>query len=216
MAIVQNTLIGRARKKIGNTVFATLKGQNILRAKPLTVAQPQTPKKLMRQSALAQIVAMYRANAAAIKLGYTPNKQKQSPYNSFASDNLRDAFDYTAPPTATLVPAQLKFSKGTVAETGITSATASDASNTVSVTHPTTATGPGQSVSDEALITMYNTTKNESASVTNAGLRSNATASGPFPANWAAGDVLNVMLSFQNAVTGASSNGSTINITIGA
>ncbi|MEJ7823500.1 MAG: DUF6266 family protein, partial [Chitinophagaceae bacterium] len=80
MAIVQNTLIGRARKKIGNTVFATLKGQNILRAKPLTVAQPQTPKKLMRQSALAQIVAMYRANAAAIKLGYTPNKQKQSPY----------------------------------------------------------------------------------------------------------------------------------------
>lgn len=42
MSIVQNVLIGRARKSIGNAVLYTMNGQNILRSKPGTFKPPDT------------------------------------------------------------------------------------------------------------------------------------------------------------------------------
>lgn len=42
MAIIQNPIIGRAKNQAGNMVFTTIYGQNVLKAKPISVRNPNT------------------------------------------------------------------------------------------------------------------------------------------------------------------------------
>lgn len=200
MSIVQNVLIGSARKKIGNAVFLRLKGQNILRSKPLTVAQPVTDLKTMRQSAFRQIVAMYRIAAAVINLSYTPNKEKQSSYNSFVSDNLRDAFDYSVPPDATLIAANVLYSKGTITPTPILLVTGDISVGTVAVTWDTPLTGVGQNADDIPVIVIFNFDKTTWTAIDGAGVATRATGALSIPnlVTDAVGNDGNAYLGFYN------------------
>lgn len=214
MARVSNTLIGPSSGRVGNAVFSTWKGINVLKEKPASVANPNTDAQKMRRSALRQIVVAFRQNAAAIRAGFKKLAIGQSEWNAFASINLKNAFDYSSPPTATLLPGALLTGKGTISSTAIDSVVASEAAGTIEVDFADTVTSPGQSLTDKAMISVYNVTKSEwTGNVTTAN-RSTGTATIPMPESFDVGDSLRVYLSFTNSLSGDSSDSSNTTATI--
>lgn len=87
MAVVQNTLIGRARGRVGNVVFSTHKGQNILKQKPEIVANPRTASQQFaraRFTALLQIGLLLRP---LLPIGFRQFGGQVSWLNKFMSIN---------------------------------------------------------------------------------------------------------------------------------
>jgi hypothetical protein len=206
MARVSNTLIGPSSGSVGNATFSTWKGINVLKEKPISVANPQTDNQVMRRSALAQVVSFFRQAPSAIRAGFKKLAIQMSEFNAFASDALTDAFDYSVPPTATLVPADLLVSKGTISTTAITTAVADVSDGDITVTFPTTTPEPGMSASDQAIIVAMNTTTGDITGSATSDLRSSGTASIPLPAGWVAGNNYVVWLAFYNPLSQESSD----------
>ena len=49
MAIVQNPITARTKKKFGNAVFSKQFGKNVMRSKPMEVKNPQTTLNFCRK-----------------------------------------------------------------------------------------------------------------------------------------------------------------------
>ncbi len=113
MARVSNPLIGRSRNKIGNVVFSTWKGINVLKEKPATVANPRTDGQVSQRSAFSQIVAIARQILAAVQVSFRQQAIEMSAYNAFVKHNLTEAFTISGG-TATFVPENMVASKGTL------------------------------------------------------------------------------------------------------
>ena len=150
MAVVQNPITGRSRNSYASAIFQTWKGKNVLRAKPLTVANPRTVGQQLQRMKLAMMVFFYRQIAGVIKIGYKGQAVGQSEYNAFASEALRNAFTGSTPENAEWDFSKLLVSKGTISPTTISGVSAN--SEEYTVTWPSTATMPGQSVSDKAVV----------------------------------------------------------------
>ncbi len=206
MARVSNTLIGPSSGRVGNAVFSTWKGLNILKEKPASVANPDTDNQKMRRSALRQVVSMFRQMPAAIRAGFKKLAVGKSEWNAFASNALRFAFDFTLPPTATFVPADLLISKGTISSTPITTVTASVGAGTIAVTYPNTIADPGQANSDLAIIAAYNSTLDDWTGGITADLRSAGAADIPLPGTWVSTNNIVVYLGFSSPLNGESSD----------
>ena len=134
MTIVQNTLIGKSKQSIGNATFTTWKGRNVLKSKPVSVANPKTDSQLMRRSALIQTVELYRKVSGVINAGFNELATTISAYNAFCSYTLKNAFDYSAPPVASFVIDDALISKGSIAQQLLDSVAGSAASNDIVVT----------------------------------------------------------------------------------
>jgi len=206
MARVSNTLIGKASGSVGNATFSTWKGINVLKEKAVSVANPNTDLQIMRRSALSQSVAIYRLISAAVSVGFKKLATGMSAYNAWASNALKDAFDYSSPPTATFVPSDLLISKGTITSTAIGTIVADRSANTAVVTFSSTVDAPGQSLTDKAVLAVYNTNENDWVSLATSDLRSSGTADIPLPAFWATGNNLVVYIGFYNEASGESSD----------
>lgn len=211
MARVSNTLIGPSSGRVGNAVFSTWKGINVLKEKPISVANPNSDGQQMRRSALAQVVTMFRQMPAAIRAGYKKLAVQMSEFNAMASEVLTNAFDYSVPPTATFVPADALISKGTIAVTPLTGQTISVGAGTVAVTYATTTPEPGQSAGDRAILCAYNITLDDWAGSATTDLRSDGAASIPLPSGWVAGNSVQVYLGFFNPSSQESSDSVTAN-----
>lgn len=157
MSVLQNPLIGRAKQKLGGSVFSTWKGINVLKGKPLSVANPKTDKQLMRRSALIQIVAIGRKIKAAVDSGFNEQAVRKSAFNAFTGYNLRSSFDYGAPPTATLEVGQLLIAQGTISPTLISSVIADVSDGNIIFEWAAGNLQPGQSNSDVLAVAIHNT-----------------------------------------------------------
>ena len=216
MSVVQNPLIGQAKQKMGNAVFATWKGINVLKTKAMSVANPQTGRQIMQRSAFAQIVAIYRFIPAVVNVGFKKLAVKMSEFNAFSSFNLKEAFNLTAPPVATLIPGNILISKGTIATTELLTIVASKAADTIVATWSADPLQPGQSVSDLAIIAAYNSTLNEWTGGVTEAARSTETASIDLPTAWVSTNVIQVYLGFYSAVDGKSADSATLAGTVTA
>lgn len=150
MAVVQNPITGRSRNSFASAIFQTWKGKNVLRAKPLTVANPRTVGQQLQRMKLAMMVFFYRQIAGVIKIGYASQAVGQSEYNAFASEALRNAFTGSTAEMVAWDFSKLLVSKGTISPTTISSVTADSEEYTVE--WPTSANMPGQSASDKAIV----------------------------------------------------------------
>lgn len=89
MAIVQNTLIGRASGSVGNATFSQWKGLNILKQKPSIVANPRSAQQQSNRSrfvALMQMALMLRPVAT---IGFKEYSGRMSWMNKFMSTNTQ-------------------------------------------------------------------------------------------------------------------------------
>lgn len=206
MAIVSNVLIGKASGSVGNATFSTWKGKNVLKEKAASVANPNTDPQKMRRSALTQIVAIFRLISAVAVLGFKKQAIGKSAFNAFSGTALKNSFNYTAPPAATFVPADLLISKGTISSTEISSVTADRSNDNIVFVYPEDISGPGQSLSDIAIMACYNTTRSQWASSNLANTREDGSSEIAMPSAWQTGDALVVYLGFYNAASGESSD----------
>ena len=89
MAILRNMWLRGAKQKIAGSVVYQLKGQTVQREQAASVANPRTGAQMSQRLKLANLVAMYRANRAWMKIGAFENKLKTfSDYNAFVSANI--------------------------------------------------------------------------------------------------------------------------------
>ncbi len=202
MAIVQNTLIGSASGKVGGTVFSKWKGLNVIKAKPLTVANPNTDLQKMQRSVITQLTALFRTFSAAINIGFKEQAVGMSQFNAFTRTNKSLPFNLTVPPAANIIYENLKFAKGTIAPSdfSITSYTASNGH--LIVTWPTSPLLPGQSNNDEFVCVVINEDEASFGSVVTTVPRSVGTATMVVPTeNATTGDNILVFGYFYNKAT---------------
>lgn len=206
MAVVTNPLIGRASGSMGGATFSTWKGKNVLKDKATSVANPNTDAQQAQRSAFTQMVRAFRGMPSVIKAGFKKLAVGMSEFNAFARAILDIAFDVSVPPTATIVPANILISKGTITSSALTTAVADRSLNNVTVTFPTTASQPGQSVSDIALVAAYNETLSLWIGAVTGSLRSGGTATITLPAEWLTGNDVTIYLGFYNTLSAESSD----------
>ncbi len=87
MAVVQNTLIGRARGRVGNVVFSTHKGQNILKQKPEIVANPRTASQQLARARFTALLAIGLLLRPILPIGFRQFGGRVSWLNKFMSMN---------------------------------------------------------------------------------------------------------------------------------
>jgi hypothetical protein len=113
MARTSNPLIGKSRNKIGGVVMSTWKGINVLREKPATVANPNTPAQQAQRSIMRQLVAAARAILSTLHVSFRQEAVEQSQYNAFIHANAPQAFSVSGA-VATFIAANLVTAKGTL------------------------------------------------------------------------------------------------------
>lgn len=151
MAVVQNPITGRSRNKFASAIFQTWKGKNVLRSKPLTVANPQSPAQKTQREKLKQMVKLYRLISGVIEIGYKSLAVGKSEYNAFASEVLKNAFEGETVETVSLVEEDIRVAKGTITPTPILAVT-QDNTDFTATWDENAPLQPGQSVSDTAVI----------------------------------------------------------------
>lgn len=158
MAEVQNPLIGRAKNALGGVVFQTWKGRNVIRSRPLTVANPKTDPQVFQRQKLAAGVEVYRSAAAGVKVGYVEQSAKITAYNAFMSEILKNAISGTKD-NVVVNYKDILMAKGTIAPTNNLVLTINAGTGQVSATWDEAPLGPGQSSTDTIVAIIYNATK---------------------------------------------------------
>lgn len=194
--VTQNPFIGRARKSAGNMTMTTWKGLNVLKTKPLSVANPQTDGQMQQRSVLSQMVAIFRHISAAVNAGFVELAIHMSRYNAFLGVNMDEAFDMSAPPVATLLWEDLSVSRGSMYPTAIASFVADRSDNSLLLTWSGTVDAPGQSLTDKCYVVFVDEQLLEYASILGTAIRSDAGTNLAMPAAWQIGDTARCYLFF--------------------
>ena len=136
MAIVQNPITGRTRKKFGTAVFSKHYENNTMRSKPIQVANPRTEGQVRQRSKFAQTVDLIRQVLPVVNDAYSNTLKNMSPFNKIVSLNVKNIFgegtneiDYTKkyycflPPTKYYLPTTIYQLTYVIIDTVITEGT---------------------------------------------------------------------------------------------
>ncbi len=91
MAIVQNPIIGKARKKFANAVFSEVFGKNTIRSKPIKVKNPKTKKQVSQRTKFKLMVYESRVLLGLIRTSFQNMAVGKSAYNAFMKANIKTA-----------------------------------------------------------------------------------------------------------------------------
>lgn len=88
MAVVQNPIIGRARGSVATTTFTTWKGLNVIKAKPISVSNPQSEGQLKQRGRLSFVSKMSRKVRQIIRRNFGLLAVGKTTFNAFSSANF--------------------------------------------------------------------------------------------------------------------------------
>ena len=89
MAIFNSIVIGSGKGKIGNVVLTKLKGQNIVKSRNYSPANPKTVAQVASRVQMANAVMAWKFLAGFFVYWLGVAKQKESIYNAFVSASKR-------------------------------------------------------------------------------------------------------------------------------
>jgi hypothetical protein len=92
MAIVENPKIGRTKGSVGNVVFFTRNGQNIIRTKPLEVKNPKTPAQEFTKGRFKKLILVLKQVLVYINAAYAGSVEGMSTHNRVMSINKKNCF----------------------------------------------------------------------------------------------------------------------------
>jgi len=92
MAIVENPKIGRTKGSVGNVVFFTRNGQNIIRTKPLEVKNPKTPAQEFTKGRFKKLILVLKQVLIYINAAYAGSVEGMSTHNRVMSINKKNCF----------------------------------------------------------------------------------------------------------------------------
>ena len=91
MAIVQNPITGRTKKKFGTAVFAKQFGKNTMRTKPMEVKNPRTTGQVNQRNKFSLMVAEGRKVNTMLKVSFHNMALEMTPFNVFIKQNIKTA-----------------------------------------------------------------------------------------------------------------------------
>lgn len=155
MAVIKRGILGGFSKSIGNVVGSSWKGVAYMKAKPLSVANPNSVGQQAQRGAFTVVTAQAKALLSTIiQVLWNPIIQGMSGYNYFTQTNI----GYCATGGISDFP-NFKTTLGNVTPAVQTPAVASAGANTIDVNW-TDNTGEGNAqVTDTAIIAIYNETQ---------------------------------------------------------
>ena len=113
MAIVQNPITGRSKKKFGTAVFSKQFGKNTMRTKPMDVRNPKTHLQKQQRNKFSILVELARLLMGLIRVTFKQVAVGMSQYNAFMQTNISTAISGTYP-NFIIDYSQLIVSKGTL------------------------------------------------------------------------------------------------------
>jgi hypothetical protein len=187
MAIVQNPITGRTKKKFGNAVFSKQFGKNTLRTKPIEVKNPRTPGQVNQRSKFKLMVFQSRLLIGMIRISFQNMAIGKSAFNAFMQANIKTAIT-GIPGNYTINYPALIVAKGPLFQVQNLVA-GNDLAGKVKRTWdiPTDPLDPSNS--DKLYNVAYNVTKNEWSYGQPGTLRSAGTDEQGVPANWSGNTV---------------------------
>lgn len=193
MAIVQNPITGRTRKKFGSAVFSKQFGKNTLRSKPIEVSNPRTEKQKMQRSKFSLMVELSRMFLSFIRIGFKQSSIGMSEFNTFVKSNIKTVITGVYPNYTIDFP-NLIVAKGSLTGADDAAVTA-EAGKKVAVTWNDNS-GYGDALdSDIAMVLVLNYDKKGMKADTASATRGDETCEITVPDSWV-GDTVHVYLSF--------------------
>lgn len=116
MAVIQNPIIGRAKNKFSNAIFSTWVGKNVLRSKPLSVANPRTDRQITNRERIAFLARVAKATRVVILNTLRVLRSGTTQYNVLSSLNYPKFEPFGNPSfgTVQIRPRDLVFSTNTL------------------------------------------------------------------------------------------------------
>lgn len=196
MAIVQNPIIGRAKGSVANNTFTKWKTKNVWKSKALTVSNPQTDAQMYNRSKFSLLVHLGSILLSVIRIGFKEISKLVTTSNSFQSINMiNDALVYNVDHFE-VDYSKLVLSRGSLENTAIGSASATNGSATATVAWNPAPNG-SQSNGDKACIVILDE-ENKGMSLMQVD-RNAGTANITLDANATTGDTMHVYLFFSSA-----------------
>ena len=122
MALVQNTLIGKASGSVGNVTFAGWKGLQVMKSKSTNNYSDPTQTQLNNNSKFAVITAFARTILMFITAGFKAGAVRKSEYNVFIQENPYSQVVTGSPGSYIVDTENLVVSKGPEFQEGIATA----------------------------------------------------------------------------------------------
>jgi hypothetical protein len=198
MGVLKQGILGGFSGKVANVVGSSWKGIAVIKALPLSVANPNTASQQIYRNRI-KYCCLFALNILTntIKPCWDRFAMRMSGFNAFIKAN-RTIFDSTG----LVTPASLVISSGKMAATAISAVTTGNATKTVKIDWVDDSGSGYKLASDEAYAVAYNATTKEVMGHTNpapATRRDAATLTITFIANNTTGDHVHCYLAFRRA-----------------
>lgn len=116
MAVTQNPHIGRSKNSFSTAVFSKWKNKNTMRAKPITVANPNTIPQQRQRNKFALLNSPILRSLESHKVGFNSYTDRMTEMNAFVSLN-KDNVQVTTDPDVELITEDLIFAQGSLTPT---------------------------------------------------------------------------------------------------
>jgi hypothetical protein len=195
MGVIKQGILGGFSGKVAGVVGSSWKGIAVIKALPLSVANPKTAAQIAQRGRFSNVVSFgVLILATVLKPLWDRFAQQMSGFNDFIKTNI-DLFDAETPdPVADLV-----ISKGKMAATTITNSSFNDTPNEVEVTWANDSGEGLKLATDLATLVVVNATSGEVKGFATANVRSDTAASGLLMELITPGDVIHTYLAFKRA-----------------
>ena len=195
MAKIPQGILGGISGKIGGIVGSSWKGINVIKTKPLSVANPKTAGQVAQRNLFGNTVAFAVVILATIiKPLWDRFASRQSGFNAFIQANIAYFVDEMP-----VFNTGFAISKGKMAKTDLSIQTRSLASGVYAIEWLDD-TGSGYKLAtDEIYLVCVNISKGLVSSSSAAAVRSDLAAEIDFPAGTELADILNLFWAFKRA-----------------
>lgn len=119
MATYAGSTFGRLKGSVGSATAYNLKGQGVVRSKPLSVSNPRTQKQVQQRDANTLLVALAKLIIVIIRASFYNRPRVRSEYNQFVALN-NQAVTRNPDGTVELVPAQIVLGDGDLKNADVT------------------------------------------------------------------------------------------------
>jgi hypothetical protein len=205
MAIVQNPVTGRTKKKFATAVFSKQFGKNTMRSKPVEVANPKTLLQRQQRAKFSLMVELSRMFLSFIRTGFKQVAIGMSQFNVFMKSNIKTVITGTYP-NYSIDFTKLIVAKGTLMGADTPEATA-ETGNKVAIDWIDNSGNGDAEATDNALVLIINYDKKAVKTDTISKTRVDELLEITVHASWI-GDTVHVYLSFFKDETNAVANSS--------
>ena len=194
MAIVQNPVTGRTKKKFGSAVFSKQFGKNTMRTKPIEVRNPKTLPQKQQRAKFSLIVELARLIMGFVRVGFKQAATGMSQFNVFVQSNISTAISGVFPNYA-IDFTKIIVSKGTLTRVDGGAASAAAGKKIDVIWNDNSGNGDAQAT-DVAMVIAINNTKKTIVQDTLTKTRLDESLQLTAPASWV-GDTVHVYMAFK-------------------